>query len=386
MQNTCLVHPLQLENVRAALAIAGEGDRVARTLNEGVVGHDLDRTSRRSSGTNLVISAARIRDREGGERSETSATGVKTSSGDMSFDVFEMSLKEAISILKQTFSEWMEDQAPTLGAALAYYTVFSLAPLLIISISIAGLVFGKEAAQGQIFDQLRGLLGDESGRAMQVMVRNAAAEPATGLLATLIGFATLLFGASGVFGQLQTSLNAIWGVQPKAGRGILGIIQDRILSFGFILVVGFLLLVSLFLTAAIALIGHRFGDMIPGMEAFAQILNSVFSLAVITLLFATMFKFLPDAKIAWRDVWIGALITAALFTVGKFALGFYLGRSGVASSYGAAGSLIVLLLWVYYSSQIVFFGAEFTQVYANRFGSHVVPSGNAVAVSKHAPN
>jgi membrane protein len=295
-----------------------------------------------------------------------------------------MSLKEAISILKQTFSDWMEDQAPTLGAALAYYTVFSLAPLLIISISIAGLVFGKEAAQGQIFDQLRGLLGDESGRAMQVMVRSAAAEPATGLLATLIGFATLLFGASGVFGQLQTSLNAIWGVQPKAGRGILGIIQDRILSFGFILVVGFLLLVSLFLTAAIAFIGHRFGDMIPGMEAFAQILNSVFSLAVITLLFAMMFKFLPDAKIAWRDVWIGALITAALFTVGKFALGFYLGRSGVASSYGAAGSLIVLLLWVYYSSQIVFFGAEFTQVYANRFGSHVVPSSNAV--SRHAPN
>jgi len=170
-----------------------------------------------------------------------------------------MSLKETISVLKQTFSEWMEDQAPTLGAALAYYTVFSLAPLLIIAISIAGLVFGKEAAQGQIFDQLRGLLGDESGRAMQVMVQNASAEPATGLVATLAGFAMLLFGASGVFGQLQTSLNAIWGVQPKPGRGILGIIQDRILSFGFILVVGFLLLVSLLLTAAIAFVGHRFG-------------------------------------------------------------------------------------------------------------------------------
>ncbi len=170
-----------------------------------------------------------------------------------------MSVKEAISILKETFSEWMEDQAPTLGAALAYYTVFSLAPVLIIAISIAGLVFGKEAAQGQIFDQLRGLLGDESGRAIQVMVQNASAEPATGLASALIGFATLLFGASGVFGQLQTSLNAIWGVQPKPGRGILGIIQDRILSFGFILVVGFLLLVSLLLTAAIAFVGHRFG-------------------------------------------------------------------------------------------------------------------------------
>jgi membrane protein len=295
-----------------------------------------------------------------------------------------MSLKETIDVLKQTFSEWMEDQAPTLGAALAYYTVFSLAPLLIISISIAGLVFGKEAAQGQIFDQLRGLLGDESGRAMEVMVQNASAEPATGLVATLLGFVTLLFGASGVFAQLQMSLNTIWGVQPKPGRGILGIIQDRILSFGFILVVGFLLLVSLLLTAAIAFVGHRFGEMVPGMEALAQILNSIFSLAVIALLFAMIFKFLPDAKIAWRDVWIGAFITAALFTLGKFALGLYLGRSGVASSYGAAGSLIVLLLWVFYSSQIVFFGAEFTQVYANRFGSRVAPSGNAVAVSKQA--
>ena len=295
-----------------------------------------------------------------------------------------MSLKETISVLKQTFSEWIEDQAPTLGAALAYYTVFSLAPLIIIAISIAGLVFGNEAAQGQIFDQLRGLLGDESGRAMQVMVQNASAKPATGLVATLAGFAMLLFGASGVFGQLQTSLNAIWGVQPKPGRGILGIIRDRILSFGFILVVGFLLLVSLLLTAAIAFVGHRFGDMVPGMEALAQILNSIFSLAVITLLFAMIFKFLPDARIAWHDVWIGAFITAALFTLGKFGLGLYLGKSGVASSYGAAGSLIVLLLWVYYSSQIVFFGAEFTQVYANRFGSHVAPSSNAVAVSKQA--
>jgi membrane protein len=290
--------------------------------------------------------------------------------------------KEAISVLKQTFSEWINDQAPTLGAALAYYTVFSLAPLLVISISIAGLAFGREAAEGQIFDQLRGLLGEESGRAMQVIVQNASQEPKTGVLATIIGFAVLLFGASGVFGQLQTSLNAIWGVQPKPGRGILGIIQDRILSFGFILVVGFLLLVSLLLTAAISFAGQRFGEMVTGMEALVQLLNTILSLAVITLLFAMIFKFLPDAKIAWRDVWIGAFITALLFTIGKFALGFYLGRSGVASSYGAAGSLIVLLLWVYYSSQIVFFGAEFTQVYANRFGTHVSPANNAIAVSK----
>jgi membrane protein len=184
-------------------------------------------------------------------------------------------------------------------------------------------------------------------------------------------------------GQLQTSLNAIWDVQPKPGRGVLGIIQDRILSFGFILVVGFLLLVSLLLTAAIGFVGEWFGGMVPGMEALVQILNSVLSLAVITLLFAMIFKFLPDAKIGWHDVWIGALITAALFTMGKFALGLYLGKSGVGSSYGAAGSLIVLFLLVYYSSKILFFGAEFTQVYANRFGSHVAPADNAVAVQKH---
>ena len=293
-----------------------------------------------------------------------------------------MKPQETFSLLKATAFEWLDDQAPTLGAALAYYTVFSLAPLLIISIALAGLVFGAEAAQGQIFDQLRGLLGDASGKAMQEIVQSASAEPKTGVVATVIGFVTLLFGASGVFGQLQASLNIIWGVQPKPGRGILGIIRDRSLSFGFILVVGFLLLVSLLLTAGIAFVGKQFGAMVPGMEALIQILNSILSLAVITLLFGMMFKILPDANIAWRDVWIGAFITALLFTLGKFALGFYLGRSGVASSYGAAGSLIVLLLWVYYSSQIVFFGAEFTQVYANRFGSHVTPSSNAIAVSK----
>jgi membrane protein len=280
----------------------------------------------------------------------------------------------------------MEDQAPTLGAALAYYTVFSMAPLLIIVIAIAGLFFGQEAAQGQIFDQLRGLLGEESGKAMQDMVQNASAKPATGLVAGVIGVVTLLFGASGVFGQLQTSLNAIWNVQPKPGRGILGVVQDRILSFGFILVVGFLLLISLVLTAAIAVVGEWFSGMLPGIQPLAHIVNFVLSLALVTLLFAMIFKFLPDAKVAWHDVWIGAFITAMLFIVGKFALGLYLGKSAVGSSYGAAGSLIVLLLWVYYSSQILFFGAEFTQVYANRFGSRLAPADNAVAVQKPGPD
>ena len=287
-----------------------------------------------------------------------------------------------LSLLKQTASEWMEDDAPTLGAALAYYTVFSLAPLMTIAIAIAGFFFGKEAAQGQIFDELRGLLGEEGGKAVEEMVQSANAQPTAGVVATIISVIILLFGASGVFGQLQASLNTIWGVKPKPGRGVLGMIQDRLLSFGFTLVVGFLLLVSLMLTAGIALMADWVGGLMPGSETLAQILNVVFSLTMITLLFAMIFKFLPDAKIAWRDVWIGAFLTAVLFTIGKFALGIYLGKSGVASSYGAAGSLIVLLLWVYYSSQILFFGAEFTQVYANRFGSRIAPAENAVPVQQ----
>ena len=287
-----------------------------------------------------------------------------------------------LSLLKQTASEWMEDDAPTLGAALAYYTVFSLAPLMTIAIAMAGLFFGKEAAQGQIFDELRVLLGEEGGKAVEEMVQSANAQPTAGVVATIISVIMLLFGASGVFGQLQASLNAIWGVKAKPGRGVLGLIKDRLLSFGFTLVVGFLLLVSLLLTAGMALMADWIGGLMPGSEALAYILNIVLSLSMITLLFATIFKFLPDAKIAWHDVWIGAFLTALLFTIGKFALGIYLGKSGVASSYGAAGSLIVLLLWVYYSSQILFFGAEFTQVYANRFGSRVAPADNAVPVQQ----
>ena len=291
-------------------------------------------------------------------------------------------MKDALDVLKQAAWDWFDDQAPTLGAAVAYYTVFSLAPLFIIAVSIAGLVFGREAAQGQIFEQLRALIGETSAAAMQDVVESANSKPATGVFATIVGFVALIIGASGVFAQLQASLNAIWRVEPKPGRGLWGLVQDRVLSFGFILIVGFLLLISLILTAVIAFIGTWFGGFLPGVETLIQILNAILSLAIITLLFATIFKFLPDVRIAWRDVWIGALITAALFTAGKEVLGLYLGKSGIASSYGAAGSLIVLLLWVYYSAQIVFFGAEFTKAYANKFGSRVTPAENAVAVSK----
>jgi membrane protein len=291
-------------------------------------------------------------------------------------------MKAALDLLKQAAWDWFDDSAPTLGAAVAYYTVFSLAPLFVIAVAIAGLVFGREAAQGQIFEQLRAMIGETSAAAMEDVVESANSQPRAGVFATIVGFVALIVGASGVFAQMQASLNAIWRVEPKPGRGIWGLIQDRVLSFGFILIVGFLLLISLILTTIIAFIGEWFGGFLPGIETLIQILNAILSLAVITLLFAMIFKFLPDVKIAWRDVWIGALITAGLFTAGKEVLGLYLGKSGVASSYGAAGSLIVLLLWVYYSAQIVFFGAEFTKAYANRFGSRVTPADNAVAVSK----
>jgi membrane protein len=291
-------------------------------------------------------------------------------------------MKAALDLLKQAAWDWFDDSAPTLGAAVAYYTVFSLAPLFVIAVAIAGLVFGREAAQGQIFEQLRAMIGETSAAAMEDVVESANSQPRTGVFATIVGFVALIVGASGVFAQLQASLNAIWRVEPKPGRGIWGLIQDRVLSFGFILIVGFLLLISLILTTIIAFIGEWFGGFVPGVETFIQILNAILSLVVITLLFAMIFKFLPDVKIAWRDVWVGALITAGLFTAGKEVLGLYLGKSGVASSYGAAGSLIVLLLWVYYSAQIVFFGAEFTKAYANKFGSRVIPAENAVAVTK----
>jgi membrane protein len=282
---------------------------------------------------------------------------------------------------KQTATEWSADRAPMLGAALAYYTVFSLAPLLVIVIAISGFVFGADAARGQVFDEVRGLIGDEGAKAIQDMVQSAGSQASAGILATIIGVTTLLLGASGVFGQLQTSLNIIWGVEPKPGRGISGMIKDRFLSFGFVLVVGFLLLVSLLLSAGITFVAEWVGGISDGTAILAQVVNIVMSLLVITFLFALIFKYLPDAVIAWHDVWPGTFLTAALFTLGKYILGLYLGTSSVSSSYGAAGSLVILLLWVYYSAQILFFGAEFTQVWANRFGTPVRPDADAVAVS-----
>lgn len=284
-------------------------------------------------------------------------------------------------MLKQTFNDWSNDKVPRLGAALAYYTVFAIVPLLIIIIAIIGLVFGQEAAQSYILNQIAGLVGEQSANAIKDMIERAD-QPSTGIVATLIAVVTLLFGASGLFGQLQDALNTIWGVELKPGRGIWGLIRDRFLSFMAVLGTGFLLLVSLVLSAGLSAFGKWFGSWLPAPELVLQALNFVISFGVITVLFAMMFKLLPDARIAWSDVWVGAMITALLFTLGKFLIGLYLGKSDVGSAYGAAGSLVIVLIWVYYSAQILLFGAEFTQVYANTSGASIVPTEQAVAVDE----
>jgi membrane protein len=276
-------------------------------------------------------------------------------------------MKKIVDLFKKTWQEFAADKAPRLGAALAYYTIFSIAPLLLIAAAIAGMVFGKEAAQHQIIGQLRGLVGDSGAKAIEEMARSAAT-PKIGVVATIVGVVTLLFGAAGVFGELKDALNTIWNVEPKKSSGILGMVKDRFLSIAMVLGVGFLLLVSLIIDALISGIGDRLSGG-QGEAVLWQSLQMLLSLGVVTVLLAAMFRFLPDVRVEWRDVWYGALFTSFLFVIGKFALGLYFAKSAVASSYGAAGSLVVVLIWIYCSAQIVFFGAEFTQVYSKTHGS-----------------
>ncbi len=298
-------------------------------------------------------------------------------------DHVRMKVKRALSLVKDTASDWQEDKASRLAAALAYYTLLSIAPLLVIAVSVAGLVFGEQAARGQISEQLRTLAGPQAGSAIESLLANART-PEAGIVSTVVGVVVLLFGASGVFGELQDALNTIWEVAPKPGRGIVGVIKDRFFSFTMVLGVAFLLLVSLALSAMLAALGGTVQSHLPGGEAVWQLVHFAVSFAMVAVLFALMFKVIPDVKIGWRDVWVGAVATALLFTLGKFLLGLYLGRSSVASPYGAAGSLVVLVIWVYYSAQILFFGAEFTQVYARTFGSRIVPTKNAIPLDAAA--
>lgn len=292
-----------------------------------------------------------------------------------------MNLKPALNLFKESFKEWKEDDALQLGAALAYYTIFSIAPLLLIVIAVAGFVWGREAVQGQIVGQVDQLIGKQGGVAIQTMIANAAKQgQGSGVLATIIAALTALFGATGVFAELQKALNKIWNVEPKPGAGVMAFVKTRVASFGMILGIGFLLLVSLVISAGLSAVNTWMTGLLPGAEVLFTVLNFVVSLALITLLFAMIYRFLPDVRIAWRDVWMGAFFTALLFTAGKFLIGLYLGRSSVASVFGAAGSLVIVLLWIYYSTQILFFGAEMTQVYARMRGAQIVPDRNAVKV------
>jgi membrane protein len=288
-------------------------------------------------------------------------------------------IANSISLLKQTFSEWLEDKVPQLGAALAYYTVFSLAPLVLLLLAIVGFLFRNDPAGTwqKVTEQMSYFL-DKSAIDVVQGIAQKASQPNKGVVATSIGILLALFGASGVFGQLQDALNTIWGVKAKPGVGIMGFIRSRFLSFAMVAGVCFLLLVSLVLESLLKSFSHYVQAMLPGGIVIALAVYSIFDLAVVVLLFALIFKFLPDVKIQWRDVWIGALMTAIFFAIGKWALGLYLGSGAAASAYGAASSLITLLLWIYYSSQILLFGAEFTQVYAARSGRALVPAKYAV--------
>jgi len=278
------------------------------------------------------------------------------------------SFTELKRLLTETYTEWSADQAPRLGAALSFYTMLSLAPLLILLIAIAGLVFGQEAARGQLFQQIRDLVGDQGAAAIQTMVQNAG-KPGSGIVASIIGFATLVVGASSVASELKNSLNVIWNVRENPDAGVTDMIRTRSTALAVVLASGFLLVVSLAVSSVIAGVGKWFGGFLPLPPFVLQGLNFLVGLAVLTGVFAVLFRYLPDVRVEWDDVLLGAAFTSLLFSVGKLAIGLYLGKAGVGSTYGAAGSLVIVLVWVYYSAQIFFFGAEFTQVYAAEHGS-----------------
>jgi membrane protein len=272
-----------------------------------------------------------------------------------------------------------------MGAALAYYTTFSIAPLLLVVVAVAGLFLGREAVEGKLYEQIQGLVGSGAAEQISTMLRNANQNRSDGILGTVIGLGAILFGATTAFAQLQAALNRAWQVKPNPRLGgIRNFIMKRLLSLGMVLSIGFLLLVSLVMSAALAGFNQWSGSMLPGFLSarLVQALHFLFSFALVTLLFAAIFKVLPDAEIGWRSVWVGAVLTALLFTVGKFLIGVYLGQSGTASTYGAAGSLIVIILWVYYASLIVLMGAEFTQVWAESRGSFVQPEEGATHVAE----
>ena len=284
-------------------------------------------------------------------------------------------------LVKRAGQAWLDDYAPSMGAALAYYTVFSLAPLLLIVIAIAGLVFGADAARGEIFGQLRGLMGDDAAKGIEALLASVS-KPSEGITATVVGVVVLLVGATTVFGELQDALDRIWRAPAReTSGGMWSLLRARLLSFGMIFGIAFLLMVSLVLSAGMAALGTWWGGMFGGWETLAQVANAVLSFALTTAVFAFIYKLMPRVKVEWHDVWLGAAVTALMFTVGKTLIGLYIGKTGVASGFGAAGSVVLVLVWVYYSAQVFLMGAEFTWVYARTFGSmkQQVQQGTAAA-------
>ncbi|RYF32216.1 MAG: YihY/virulence factor BrkB family protein [Comamonadaceae bacterium] len=280
-----------------------------------------------------------------------------------------MNVRALFALSRKAVTCWIDDFAPSMGAAISYYTIFSLAPLLIIVIAVAGAIFGQEAVRGEVVGQLQGLIGREGAIAIQGMIRSAS-EPSKGLVAGAISIGVLVVGATTVFAELQSALDRIWHVPEKAKpTGVWSLLRARVLSFGLIMGLAFLLMVSLIVSTGVAAFGQWAGSLLPGWEAMLVVINILFSLATTTVLFGMIFKFMPTVRIAWRDVWIGAGVTAVLFEIGKAGIGLYLGKSGVSDSFAAAGSLVVLLAWVYYAAQIFLLGAEFTKVYSDSHGS-----------------
>ncbi len=272
-----------------------------------------------------------------------------------------------MGLLRQTFSKWSDSEAPRLSAALSFYTILSLAPLMVLVIAVVALAFGKSSAQGQILNQIQSMIGEDGTAAVKIMIENAE-KPASGVFASVLGILTLLFGASGVFGELRSALNTIWEVKPQGSQGLTGLVKQRFFSFGMVLAIGFLLLVSLVLSAGLAAAGKFFGQLLPVPAFILSAINIVVSLVAIAVLFTLIFRCVPQTRVAWKTCWIGAMATAILFTLGKLLIGLYLSKAAVGSAYGAAGSVIVVIVWVYYSSMIFFFGAELTHVLACNLG------------------
>ena len=272
------------------------------------------------------------------------------------------------TLAKSAVSSWIDDYAPSMGAALSYYSVFSMAPLLLIVVSVAGLVFGEDAVRGELFGQLEGMMGADAAHAIQGLLASVST-PSKGIVGTVIGVAVLVIGATTVFGELQDALDRIWRAPARKGSGLWSLVRARLLSFGMILALAFLLMVSLVIGAVISALGKWWGPLFGGWEVLAQVVNLVVGFGLTTLIFAIIYKMMPRVHVRWHDVWIGALVTAVLFSIGKFLIGLYIGKSGVASGFGAAGSLVLVFVWVYYSAQIFLLGAEFTWVYAQTLGS-----------------